>query len=60
MPRKVVKVEIVEEDAERVLLKLFDDGSEERTPISAVAGSKRSRTRPYWHWDLGTGRRKFF
>jgi hypothetical protein len=60
MSRKPIKVEIIEAGDERVLLEIYDDGTEERTPVAKTAKKKRSKSRPYWYWMLGTGRRKFF
>jgi hypothetical protein len=60
MPRKPIKVEIFEAGGERVLLKSYDDGTEERTPVVKSPKKKRNASRPYWYWMLGTGRRKFF
>jgi hypothetical protein len=60
MSKKPVKIEIVEAGDERVLVKTFDDGTEERTPVVKTPKKKRDGTRPYWYWKLGTGRRKFF
>jgi len=60
MSRKPIKVEIVGAGDERVLLKIYDDGTEERTPVVKTPRKKRNSARPYWHWKLGTGRRKFF
>ena len=33
MPRKPIKIEVVQEGDERFLVKIFADGSEERAPI---------------------------
>jgi hypothetical protein len=60
MAKKPVKVEIIEESEERVLLTAYDDGTEERVPIVKTPKKKRATSRPYWYWDLATGRRKFF
>ena len=60
MSKKIVKVEIVQDGDERALLKTYDDGTEERTPILKAEKKSRERPRPYWYWSLGTGRRKFF
>jgi hypothetical protein len=60
MPRKLVKVEVVEDGDERYLRKVYADGTEEQVPILRVSKKKRTPVRPYWYWDLGTGRRKFF
>ena len=60
MSRKPIKVEIVEAGDERVLLKIYDDGTQVRTPVVKTPKKKRSSSRPYWYWMLKTGRRKFF
>jgi hypothetical protein len=60
MSKKPIKVEIVEEGEERALLKVYDDGTEERIPIDKAAKARRGSSRPYWYWELRTGRRKFF
>jgi hypothetical protein len=36
MPKKPIKIEIIQEGNDRFLLKGFADGSEERTPIVKV------------------------
>jgi hypothetical protein len=60
MSRKLIKAEIVETGDERVLLKIYDDGTEERTPVVKTPKKRRTASRPYWYWMLGSGRRKFF
>ncbi|HEY2246925.1 MAG TPA: hypothetical protein VGH70_05735 [Bradyrhizobium sp.] len=60
MPKKPIKIEIVGAGEERVLRKIYDDGTEERTPVVKTPRKKRNSARPYWYWKLGTGRRKFF
>jgi hypothetical protein len=60
MPRKLVKVEVVEEGDERYLRKVYADGTEEQVPIAKESRKKRAPLRPYWYWELRTGRRKFF
>ena len=60
MSKKPVKIEIVEAAEERVLVKTYGDGTEERTPVVTTPKKKREASRPYWYWQLGTGRRKFF
>ena len=37
MPKQPVRIEIIEEGDERVLLKSYDDGRQERTPIVKTA-----------------------
>jgi hypothetical protein len=60
MPKKPITIEIVEEGENRFLLKTYDDGTEERTPVNTSPKTKRKISRPYWYWQMGTGRRKFF
>jgi len=60
MLKKPVRVEIVQEGDERLLLTVYDDHTEERTPIVTTGKKRRDSSRPYWYWSLGTGRRKFF
>jgi hypothetical protein len=57
--KKLVKVEVIQEGSERVLLRIYSDGSEEQTPIVRASKSEHIRSRIYWCWELGTGRRKF-
>jgi hypothetical protein len=60
MPKRPIKIEIVGDGEERALLKVYDDGTEERMPIVKAPKKQRASSRPYWYWELGTGRRKFF
>jgi hypothetical protein len=60
MTKKPIKVEIMQEGDERYLLKTYDDGREGRVPIVKIPKKRRTSSRPYWYWELGTGRRKFF
>jgi hypothetical protein len=60
MTRKPVQVEVVQEGGKRFLLKTYDDGTVERAPIVKIPKKRRNSSRPYWYWELGTGRRKFF
>jgi hypothetical protein len=60
MERKPIKVEIVQESDKRILLKVYDDGTEERTPVIQTTKTKSARLRSYWCWTLRSGRRKFF
>lgn len=60
MSKKIIRVEIIEEGEERALLKVYGDGTEERTPIVRERKKPRATSRPYWYWDLATGRQKFF
>lgn len=60
MTKRLIRVEVVQDGEERVLVKTDDDGVRERTPIVLGTREKRSKLRPYWYWDLASGRRKFF
>jgi hypothetical protein len=60
MTRRPIKVEVMQEGDKRFLLKIYDDGTEQRTPIVKMPKKRRNTSRPYWYWELGTGRRKFF
>lgn len=60
MAKKPSKVEIVCEGEQRILLRQYANGTEERTPIVEGPRIERKRSRPYWYWELATGRRKFF
>lgn len=60
MLKKPIRIEIIEEGEERTLLKVYRDGTEERTPIVNEPKKRRAVSRPYWYWELATGRRKFF
>ena len=53
MGKRPVNVSIVEERGERVIVRRFADGSEEREPIVKLPRRKRYPPRPYWHWKLG-------
>lgn len=60
MSKRPIKIEIVEENGERLLCKVFEDGTEERMLIVSGSTKRRVASRPYWYWELRTGRRKFF
>jgi hypothetical protein len=60
MTKKLIRVQVLQEGEERVLLKTYDNGLRERTPIVSRTRKKPSKLRPYWYWDLASGRRKFF
>jgi hypothetical protein len=60
MLKKPIKVEVVQEGEERFLLKIYDDGTETRMPIVNAPKKRPKALRPYWYWELRTGRRKFF
>ena len=52
MPKKPVKIEIIQDGDERFLVKTFTDGTEERTPIVKLPRKKRYPDRPYWTWTF--------
>ena len=54
------KREIIQQGAERFMLKVFGDGREEREPIAKLPRKKRYPPRPYWQWDLSKLRKKDF
>jgi hypothetical protein len=54
MPKKPVKIEVMERD-ERFLLKVVSDGSEERRPIVKEPKKKPARPRLDWNRKLSTG-----
>ena len=56
MRRTPVRIEIVGEDDDRVIVKHYDDGSEEREPVVRLPRRKRYPPRPYRHWILGKTR----
>jgi hypothetical protein len=58
MPKKPIKIEIVQEGDERFVLKAYADGSEERRPIVKLLG-KPPRYR-YRAVTLDKSRRKGF
>ena len=60
MSKKPIRVEVVQEGDDRLLLTIYDDKTEERTPILKTEKKRRNAPRPYWYWSLRTGRRKFF
>ena len=64
MPTKPIKVEVVEEGGERLLLKVYTDNTQERVPIApSVTATRRDRrlsAKVAWYWDLTTGRRKLY
>jgi hypothetical protein len=60
MSKKPTKIQIVEAGEERVLVKTYGDGAEQRTPVVTTPKKKREASRPYWYWQLRTGRRKSF
>ena len=60
MSSKPVKIEIIQFEGRRFLRKTYRDGAREQTPIVKTPKQKRATARPYWYWELGTKRRRFF
>ena len=59
--KKVVAIEIIEDGDERVLLRTYDDGSEDRVTIVRKARKKgRISNKIAWYRDLRTGRKIFY
>jgi hypothetical protein len=54
MTKKCIAIEVIEQGGERVLLKTFDDGSEERRPILKEPRMTRPQ-RIDWSRKLSTG-----
>ena len=52
MPKKLFKIEIIQEGDERFMLKAFSDGSEERIPIVKLPRKTRYPPRTYRRWDF--------
>ena len=59
MVKKRTAIEVIEQGDERILLKTFDDGSEERRPIVKEPRKKRRR-RIDWSRKLSTGLKRGF
>lgn len=59
MVNKRTAIEIIDQGDERILLKTFDDGSEERRPIVKEPRKKRRR-RLDWSRKLSTGLKRGF
>ena len=59
VPKKPIKIEIVQEGDQRFLAKTFADGSEERSPIVKQPAKPR-RPGPYLYRDMNKGRKKGF
>jgi hypothetical protein len=59
MVKKRTAIEVIEQGDERILLKTFDDGSEERRPIVKEPRKKRPR-RIDWSRKLSTGLKRGF
>ena len=47
MTRKPIKVEVMQEGDKRFLLKIYDDGREQRTPIVKIPKKRRNASRSY-------------
>ena len=61
MAKRFRKVEIIENEEGRSLLKVYTDGSEDRTPIvKEDKPKKRLSSKIAWYRDLRTGRRIFY
>lgn len=61
VPKRVVAIEIIEDGNERVLLKTYDDASEDRVTIVRKARKKgRISNKIAWYRDLRTGRKIFY
>jgi hypothetical protein len=60
MPKKPIKIEVIEEGDERFLLRIFSDGSEERRPILKLPRRKRPRPKVDWSRKLSTGLKRGF
>jgi hypothetical protein len=60
MPKKPIKIEVIEEGDERFLLRIFSDGSEERQPILKLPRRKRPRPKVDWSRKLSTGLKRGF
>jgi hypothetical protein len=58
MSKKPVRIEVVEVEEERYLLKVFADGSEQREPILKSPRKKRYPDCPYWHWNFDKSKKK--
>lgn len=58
MPRKRVKVEIVDEPEGRFIITTYADGGVEREPIVKLPRKPRYPPRPYWQWKLDRTKKK--
>ena len=58
MAKKAVQIEVAEVGEQRFLLKTFDDGSEERSPIVKELKKKGLRPRVDWSRKLSKGRKR--
>jgi hypothetical protein len=52
LPKKPIKIEIVQEGDERFVLQAFSDGTEERVPIVKLPRKTRYPPRTYRKWDF--------
>jgi hypothetical protein len=59
VPKKPIKIVIVEEGDERFFVRAFADGSKERVPIVKLPRKKR-RPRLDWSRKLSTGLKRGF
>jgi hypothetical protein len=59
VPKKPIKIEIVQEGDQRFLAKTFADGSEERLAIVKQPAKPRP-SGPYRYRDMNKGRKKGF
>jgi hypothetical protein len=60
MPKKLDKIEVVQEGDVRFLIETFADGSEERQPIVKLPRKKRSRRKVDWSRKLSSGLKRGF
>ena len=60
MPKKPIKMEIVQEGDERFLLKVYADGEKVFEPIVKLPRKKRYPDRPYWHWQFDKSKKRGF
>jgi hypothetical protein len=60
MPKKLDKIEVVQEGDVRLLIKTFADGSVERQPIVKFPRKKRSRSKVDWSRKLSSGLKRGF
>ena len=58
MPRKPVKIMIVEGKEGRFIVRTYADGTEERDVIVKQPRRKRYPDRPYWHWTFDKFRKQ--
>jgi hypothetical protein len=58
MPRKPVKVEVVDEPAGRFIVTTYADGEVQRDKVVELPRKKRFPPRPYWHWHLDRSRKR--